>query len=136
MYSNFFASYYIFFAEVMQVFLLDPLSVDIYQDSSQVLFKVCPGLKDMPCDRPVHMGQSEEPHCPLHMSLPPPMYRPEEAPQTQSPLRPTPSELYLSTAELQPTENLPLEFSDVCAHNFILLTRAVRIGFIMINLIK
>ncbi|XP_076132114.1 KAT8 regulatory NSL complex subunit 2 isoform X1 [Alosa pseudoharengus] len=84
----------------------------IYQDSSQVLFRMCPGLKDMPCDRPVHMGQSEEPHCPLHSSLPPPMYRPEEAPLTQSPLLPTPSELYLSTAELQPTENLPLEFSD------------------------
>ncbi|XP_076132116.1 KAT8 regulatory NSL complex subunit 2 isoform X2 [Alosa pseudoharengus] len=85
----------------------------IYQDSSQVLFRMCPGLKDMPCDRPVHMGQSEEPHCPLHSSLPPPMYRPEEAPLTQSPLLPTPSELYLSTAELQPTENLPLEFSDI-----------------------
>ncbi|XP_012676236.1 KAT8 regulatory NSL complex subunit 2 [Clupea harengus] len=84
----------------------------IYQDSSQVLFRMCPGLKDMPCDRPVHMGQSEEPHCPLHLSLPSPMYRPEEAPLTQSPLLPTPSELYLSTAELQPTENLPLEFSD------------------------
>lgn len=84
----------------------------IYQDSSQVLFRLCPGLKDMPCDRPVHMGQSEEPHCPLHLSLPPSMYRQEEAPLAQSPLLATPSELYLSTAELQPTENLPLEFSD------------------------
>jgi len=84
----------------------------IYQDSSQVLFRLCPGLKDMPCDRPVHMGQSEEPHCPLHMSLPPSMYRQEEAPLAQSPLLATPSELYLSAAELQPTENMPLEFSD------------------------
>lgn len=40
------------------------------------------------------------------------MYRQEEAPLAQSPLLATPSELYLSTAELQPTENLPLEFSD------------------------
>ncbi|XP_026061858.1 KAT8 regulatory NSL complex subunit 2-like [Carassius auratus] len=85
----------------------------IYQDSSQVLFKMCPGLKDVPCDRPVHMGQSEEPRCPLHLSLPPPMYQPEQeesiAPE-QLPSAPT--DMYLSAAELQPTENLPLEFSD------------------------
>ncbi|XP_028848393.1 KAT8 regulatory NSL complex subunit 2-like [Denticeps clupeoides] len=84
----------------------------IYQDSSQVLFRLCPGLKDMPCDRPVHMGQSEDPRCPLHLSLPPPMYKSEQEPLAPEPLAPTPSEMYLSAAELQPTENLPLEFSD------------------------
>ncbi|XP_022532803.2 KAT8 regulatory NSL complex subunit 2 [Astyanax mexicanus] len=84
----------------------------IYQDSSQVLFKMCPGLKDIPCDRPVHMGQSEEPRCPLHLSLPPPMYQPE--PETLAPeqLASAPTDMYLSAAELQPTESLPLEFSD------------------------
>ncbi|KAG9335249.1 hypothetical protein JZ751_005495 [Albula glossodonta] len=85
---------------------------DIYQDSNQVLFKMCPGLKDVPCDRPVHMGQSEEPRCPLHLSLPPPMYQPEQEPLVPEQLTPAPTELYLSAAELQPTENLPLEFSD------------------------
>ncbi|KAG5837998.1 hypothetical protein ANANG_G00219110 [Anguilla anguilla] len=84
----------------------------IYQDSNQVLFKMCPGLKDVPCDRPVHMGQSEEPRCPLHLSLPPPMYQPEQEPLVPEELTPAPTELYLSAAELQPTENLPLEFSD------------------------
>lgn len=84
----------------------------IYQDSSQVLFKVCPGLKDVPCDRTVHMGQSEDPRCPLHLALPPSMYLPEEEPLPQEHLVPTPTDLYLSAAELQPTENLPLEFSD------------------------
>ncbi|XP_070963467.1 KAT8 regulatory NSL complex subunit 2 isoform X1 [Oncorhynchus clarkii lewisi] len=86
----------------------------IYQDSNQVLFKMCPGLKDVPCDRPVHMGQSEEPRCPLHLSLPPPMYQPEQ----ETALTPEqldavlPKDMYLSAAELQPTESLPLEFSD------------------------
>ncbi|XP_036389155.1 KAT8 regulatory NSL complex subunit 2 [Megalops cyprinoides] len=84
----------------------------IYQDSNQVLFKMCPGLKDVPCDRPVHMGQSEEPRCPLHLSLPPPMYQPEQEPLVPEQLTPAPTDLYLSAAELQPTENLPLEFSD------------------------
>ncbi|KAJ8390190.1 hypothetical protein AAFF_G00109290 [Aldrovandia affinis] len=84
----------------------------IYQDSNQVLFKMCPGLKDVPCDRPVHMGQSEEPRCPLHLSLPPPMYQPEPEPLVPDELTPAPTDLYLSAAELQPTENLPLEFSD------------------------
>ncbi|XP_061113736.1 KAT8 regulatory NSL complex subunit 2 isoform X3 [Conger conger] len=85
----------------------------IYQDSGQVLFKMCPGLKDGPCDRPVHLGQSEEPRCPLHLSLPPPLYQPEQGPLVPPELGPAPSEMYLSAAELQPTENLPLEFSDV-----------------------
>ncbi|XP_061113734.1 KAT8 regulatory NSL complex subunit 2 isoform X1 [Conger conger] len=84
----------------------------IYQDSGQVLFKMCPGLKDGPCDRPVHLGQSEEPRCPLHLSLPPPLYQPEQGPLVPPELGPAPSEMYLSAAELQPTENLPLEFSD------------------------
>ncbi|XP_046896677.1 KAT8 regulatory NSL complex subunit 2 isoform X1 [Hypomesus transpacificus] len=85
----------------------------IYQDSNQVLFKVCPGLKDVPCDRPVHMGQSEEPRCSLHLTLPPPMYQPEqEPPPPEQQLFPAPRDMYLSAAELQPTESLPLEFSD------------------------
>ncbi|XP_026867791.2 KAT8 regulatory NSL complex subunit 2 [Electrophorus electricus] len=84
----------------------------IYQDSSQVLFKMCPGLKDVPCDRPVHMGLSEEPRCPLHLSLPPPMYQPEQEPLAPEPLVSAPMDMYLSAAELQPTESLPLEFSD------------------------
>lgn len=88
---------------------------DIYQDSHQVLFKMCPGLKDVPCTRPVHMGQSEEPRCPLHLSLPPPLYQPEPEPLVPEQLAPAPLDMYLSAAELQPTENLPLEFSDVGA---------------------
>ncbi|KPP67472.1 KAT8 regulatory NSL complex subunit 2-like, partial [Scleropages formosus] len=105
---------------VITVFYLTPTLLvaltlydsDIYQDSHQVLFKMCPGLKDVPCDRPVHMGQSEEPRCPLHLSLPPPMYQPEQEPLVPEQLAPAPSDLYLSAAELQPTENLPMEFSD------------------------
>ncbi|XP_028266684.1 KAT8 regulatory NSL complex subunit 2 isoform X2 [Parambassis ranga] len=50
----------------------------IFQDSNQVLFKMCPGLKDVPCDRTVHMGQSDDPRCPLHLTLPPPMFQPEQ----------------------------------------------------------
>lgn len=84
----------------------------IYQDSNQVLFKVCPGLKDIPCNRTVHMGQSEEPRCPLHLSLPPPLYQPEQEPPPQDQLTPASRDMYLSAAELQPTESLPLEFSD------------------------
>lgn len=96
---------------------------DIYQDSNQVLFKMCPGLKDVPCDRTVHMGQSEEPRCPLHLTLPPPMYQPEQEPPAQEQLTPAAKEMYLSAAELQPTENLPLEFSDVCWSVFSPLSR-------------
>ncbi|XP_054627455.1 KAT8 regulatory NSL complex subunit 2 [Dunckerocampus dactyliophorus] len=84
----------------------------IFQDSNQVLFKTCPGMKDVPCDRTVHMGQSDEPRCPLHLTLPPPMYQPEQQPPPQEQLTPTSRDMYLSAAELQPTENLPLEFSD------------------------
>uniref|UniRef100_A0A3B4A230 KAT8 regulatory NSL complex subunit 2 n=1 Tax=Periophthalmus magnuspinnatus TaxID=409849 RepID=A0A3B4A230_9GOBI len=83
----------------------------IHQDSSQVLFRLCPGLKDLPCDRTVHMGQSEEPRCPLHLPLPPPLYQPDaQLPPATDP--PSTRDLYLSAAELQPTESLPLEFSD------------------------
>lgn len=84
----------------------------IYQDSSQVLFKLCPGLKDVPCDRTVHMGQSEDPRCSLHFTLPPPLYQPEQEPCPQQLTPASSKDLYLSTAELQPTESLPLEFSD------------------------
>ncbi|XP_076023180.1 KAT8 regulatory NSL complex subunit 2 [Genypterus blacodes] len=84
----------------------------ICQDNNQVLFKMCPGLTDVPCDRSVHMGQSEEPCCPLHLPLPPPMFQPEQEPQPQEQLTPTTKDMYLSAAELQPTESLPLEFSD------------------------
>lgn len=87
---------------------------DIFQDGNQVLFKSCPGTKDVPCERPVHMGQSDDPRCPLHLPLPPPMYRPEREPPQQEHPTPGARELYLSAAELRPTESLPLEFSDVC----------------------
>lgn len=86
---------------------------DIYQDSNQVLFKMCPGLKDVPCERTVHMGQSDDPRCPLHLTLPPPMYQPEQEPIPQEQLTTASRDMYLSAAELQPTESLPLEFSDV-----------------------
>ncbi|XP_022618931.1 KAT8 regulatory NSL complex subunit 2 isoform X2 [Seriola dumerili] len=81
----------------------------IYQDSNQVLFKMCPGLKDVPCDRTVHMGQSDDPRCPLHLTLPPPMYQPEQEPPPQDQLTLASKDMYLSAAELQPTESLPLE---------------------------
>ncbi|XP_051911178.1 KAT8 regulatory NSL complex subunit 2-like [Hippocampus zosterae] len=84
----------------------------IFQDGNQVLFKSCPGTKDVPCERPVHMGQSDDPRCPLHLPLPPPMYRPEREPPQQEHPAPGARELYLSAAELRPTESLPLEFSD------------------------
>ncbi|XP_077472340.1 KAT8 regulatory NSL complex subunit 2 [Stigmatopora argus] len=85
----------------------------ISQDNNQVLFKNCPGTKDVPCQRSVHMGQSDDPRCPLHLPLPPPMHQPEwEPPPQEPPSPPAGRELYLSAAELQPTESLPLEFSD------------------------
>ncbi|KAK7909610.1 hypothetical protein WMY93_014294 [Mugilogobius chulae] len=84
----------------------------IHQDSSQVLFRLCPGLKDLPCDRTVHMGQSEEPRCPLHLPLPPALYQPDSQPPPPTHEPASTRDLYLSAAELQPTESLPLEFSD------------------------
>ena len=86
---------------------------DICQDGNQVLFKACPGTKDVPCERTVHMGQSEDPRCPLHLMVPPPMYQPEQEASLPEALEATSRDMYLSAAELQPTENLPLEFSDV-----------------------
>ncbi|XP_010792417.1 LOW QUALITY PROTEIN: KAT8 regulatory NSL complex subunit 2-like [Notothenia coriiceps] len=84
----------------------------IFQDSNQVLFQMCPGLKDVPCGRTVHMGQSEDPRCPLHLTLPPPMFQPEQEPPPQEPITTASRDMYLSAAELQPTESMPLEFSD------------------------
>lgn len=78
-----------------------------------MLFKICPGLKDAPCNRTVHMGQSDDPRCPLHLTLPPPMHQPEQEPPPQEDFTPASKDMYLSAAELQPTESLPLEFSDV-----------------------
>lgn len=86
---------------------------DICQDGNQVLFKACPGTKDVPCERTVHMGQSEDPRCPLHLILPPPMFQPEQEASLPEALGAASRDMYLSAAELQPTENLPLEFSDV-----------------------
>ncbi|XP_010773130.1 KAT8 regulatory NSL complex subunit 2-like [Notothenia coriiceps] len=73
---------------------------------------MCPGLKDVPCGRTVHMGQSEDPRCPLHLTLPPPMFQPEQEPPPQEPITTASRDMYLSAAELQPTESMPLEFSD------------------------
>ncbi|CAF92423.1 unnamed protein product, partial [Tetraodon nigroviridis] len=85
---------------------------DICQDGNQVLFKACPGTKDVPCERTVHMGQAEDPRCPLHLILPPPMFQPEQEASLPEALGAASRDMYLSAAELQPTENLPLEFSD------------------------
>nr|XP_006006702.2 PREDICTED: KAT8 regulatory NSL complex subunit 2 [Latimeria chalumnae] len=84
----------------------------ICQDTNQVLFKVCPGLKEVGCTRPVSVALSEEPCCSLHLQLPPQMYKPEQVLSVPEQLDAVPMDLYLSAAELQPTENLPLEFSD------------------------
>ncbi|XP_062246978.1 KAT8 regulatory NSL complex subunit 2 [Platichthys flesus] len=84
----------------------------IFQDGNQVLFKMCPGLKDVPCERTVHMGQSDDPRCTLHLTLPPPMFQPEQETPPQDQLALASRDMYLSAAELQPTESLPLEFSD------------------------
>uniref|UniRef100_A0A8C5LYW9 KAT8 regulatory NSL complex subunit 2 n=1 Tax=Leptobrachium leishanense TaxID=445787 RepID=A0A8C5LYW9_9ANUR len=84
----------------------------ICQDNNQVLFKMCAGLEDIPCNKPQPVSLSEEPRCPLHYRLPSPMYKSEPALTAPLPMDVSPLELYMSTAELQPTENLPLEFSD------------------------
>lgn len=89
---------------------------------------MCPGITEIPCDQPVHMGQSEDPRCPLHLQLASPMHKPEPEPLAPEQLDPGPLDLYLSVAELQPTENLPLEFSDVSpsawhCHPFLLVLR-------------
>ncbi len=41
------------------------------------------------------------------------MYQPEQESIAPEQLASAPTDMYLSAAELQPTENLPLEFSDV-----------------------
>jgi len=94
---------------------LPPLAyLDMLQDPSQVLFKACPGVNEVPCAKPVMVNLSEEPCCPLHLQVPPLMYRPEGgfsvAQQLDSGAA---SDMYLSVAELQPTAILPVEFSDV-----------------------
>ncbi|MEE6471258.1 hypothetical protein FKM82_009225 [Ascaphus truei] len=82
------------------------------QDSNQVLFKLCVGSEEVPCNKPLPVSLSEEPCCPLHYQLPSPMYKAEPVLPTPEHMDVAPVELYLSTAELQPTENLPFEFSD------------------------
>ncbi|XP_075708332.1 KAT8 regulatory NSL complex subunit 2 [Rhinoderma darwinii] len=84
----------------------------ICQDSNQALFKMCAGSEEVPCNRALPVSLSEDPCCPLHYSLPSPMYKSEPVLPVPEPMDVAPVELYLSTAELQPTENLPLEFSD------------------------
>ncbi|KFW81785.1 KAT8 regulatory NSL complex subunit 2, partial [Manacus vitellinus] len=85
---------------------------DICQDTNQTLFKPCQGSEEVPCNKPVPVSLSEEPCCPLHLRLPPQMYIPEQGLAVPQELGAAPSELYLSAAELQPSESLPLEFSD------------------------
>ncbi|XP_041038431.1 KAT8 regulatory NSL complex subunit 2 isoform X1 [Carcharodon carcharias] len=86
----------------------------ILQDPSQVLFKTCAGVNEVPCTKPVMVCLSEDPCCPLHLQVPPLMYRPEGGFSASEPLDSGPADMYLSAAELQPTEILPLEFSDDC----------------------
>ena len=93
-------------------FPLTPIS-DICQDTNQTLFKPCQGSEEVPCNKPVPISLSEEPCCPLHLRLPPQMYVPEQVLAVPEELEAAPTDLYLSAAELQPTESLPLEFSDV-----------------------
>uniref|UniRef100_A0A8C5X7P9 KAT8 regulatory NSL complex subunit 2 n=1 Tax=Malurus cyaneus samueli TaxID=2593467 RepID=A0A8C5X7P9_9PASS len=88
------------------------LQLDICQDTNQTLFKPCQGSEEVPCNKPVPVSLSEEPCCPLHLRLPPQMYVPEQVLAVPQELGAAPSDLYLSAAELQPTESLPLEFSD------------------------
>ncbi|NXI53676.1 KANL2 protein, partial [Chloroceryle aenea] len=78
----------------------------------QTLFRPCQGSEDVPCHKPVPVSLAEEPCCPLHLRLPPQMYVPEQGLAVPEELEAAPTDLYLSAAELQPTESLPLEFSD------------------------
>ncbi|XP_054033310.1 KAT8 regulatory NSL complex subunit 2 [Dryobates pubescens] len=84
----------------------------ICQDANQTLFKPCQGSEEVPCSKPVAVSLSEEPCCPLHLRLPPQLYVPEQGLAVPPALQAAPSDLYLSAAELQPSESLPLEFSD------------------------
>lgn len=94
---------------------LSPLtaSLDICQDTNQLLFKLCQGSEEAPCSKPVPVSLSEDPCCPLHLQLPPQMYVPEQVLSVPEELEAASMDLYLSAAELRPTESLPLEFSDV-----------------------
>ncbi|OXB57622.1 UNVERIFIED_CONTAM: hypothetical protein H355_007355, partial [Colinus virginianus] len=78
----------------------------ICQDPSQALFRPCRGSEDAPCSRAVPVSLAAEPCCPLHLRLPPQMYVPPEQ------LLAGPAGLYLSAAELQPSDSVPLELSD------------------------
>uniref|UniRef100_A0A8D0DMP9 KAT8 regulatory NSL complex subunit 2 n=1 Tax=Salvator merianae TaxID=96440 RepID=A0A8D0DMP9_SALMN len=84
----------------------------ICQDTNQLLFKLCQGSEEAPCSKPVPVSLSEDPCCPLHLQLPPQMYVPEQALSVPEELEGVSTDLYLSAAELRPTESLPLEFSD------------------------
>ncbi|XP_069762411.1 KAT8 regulatory NSL complex subunit 2 isoform X1 [Narcine bancroftii] len=86
----------------------------ICQDPSQVLFRRCPGVKEVPCTKPVSLSLGEEPCCPLHLQVLPQMYQPEPVCCVSEQLESAPVEMYLSAAELQPSEVLPLEFSEDC----------------------
>ncbi|XP_039186540.1 KAT8 regulatory NSL complex subunit 2 isoform X5 [Crotalus tigris] len=85
---------------------------DICQDTNQLLFKLCQGSEEAPCSKPVPVNLSENPCCPLHLQLPPQMYVPEQVLCVPEELETASTDLYLSAAELRPTESLPLEFSD------------------------
>ncbi|XP_061470812.1 KAT8 regulatory NSL complex subunit 2 isoform X1 [Rhineura floridana] len=84
----------------------------ICQDTNQLLFKLCQGSEEAPCNKPVAVSLSEDPCCPLHLQLPPQMYVPEQVLSVPEELEAASMDLYLSAAELRPTESLPLEFSD------------------------
>ncbi|XP_062975846.1 KAT8 regulatory NSL complex subunit 2 isoform X1 [Elgaria multicarinata webbii] len=84
----------------------------ICQDTNQLLFKLCQGSEEAPCSKPVPVSLSEDPCCPLHLQLPPQMYVPEQVLSVPEELEAASTDLYLSAAELRPTESLPLEFSD------------------------
>ncbi|PKK17950.1 KAT8 regulatory NSL complex subunit 2 [Columba livia] len=79
----------------------------ICQDANQTLFKPCQGSEEVPCNKPVPVSLAEEPCYPLHLRLPPQMYVPEQGPPGPAELDAAPAELYLSAAELQPSEREP-----------------------------
>lgn len=74
---------------------------------------MCAGSEEVPCNKPLPVSLSEDPCCLLHYRLPSPMYKSEPVLPVPEQMDVSPMELYLSAAELQPTESLPLEFSDV-----------------------
>lgn len=82
----------------------------------------------MPCNKPVAVSLSEDPCCPLHLRLLPQMYVPEQVLSVPEELEAAPTDLYLSAAELQPTESLPLEFSDVSRRSRVVSSLCQRLG--------